>query len=111
MPEKSDKEELLGLFYKLRALSDAELAVLTAWRDVEQFCADHKATLVEVSMLDEWFDVSARAIDTLKWLATSIGNEHVDKAEYWRKWQKSLGRAVADHIGETLDILDGVPRF
>lgn len=111
MQVENTPQMMLEMFYKLRTLANAEIAVLTAWRDVEAYAMQHDFELVPPSHFDEWWDVATRAITTIKWLTTLYPSPTEDKPDYWARWDRDLIDAVVRHVTRTLDIQGGNPRF
>jgi hypothetical protein len=89
--------EVNSLFHLLRQLGDTQIAALAAWRDVQAECERAGLTVVDDAYFQDWWNVSGRAVTTLKWLAQLSPSPTDDGPNYWQNWQESLIIAVADH--------------
>lgn len=106
-----NKQMTYELYNKLRALSDATLASLAAWRDVEQYCQEHGYDVVEPAGMAQWMAVASRSQNTLKWLLALYPGPDDQKPGYWRTWEQGLLNGIGEHIYRTIELLTGRQPF
>lgn len=107
MQAELSKQTTYELYNKLKSISDASLATLSAWRDVEQYCAEHDYELVAPEYIDGWLEICTRCIYTLRWLSNLYPASDNSKPEYWTRWEHGMGRGVAEHLYRVMQIVDG----
>lgn len=104
MQNQTSKSEMREMFFKLRGLSDALGAVLTSWRDVERYAAEHGYSVVPDDCFSAWFAIATHAITDLKWLGLLDPTPNGTGPDYWQAWQQSLLDIVLEHLNESLAI-------